>query len=193
LADFLADAEPVEVLKIVHIQAGHDPADPVAETRWLQAIADDPASRGMPNAIVARADFSRSDIEAVLAAHAQCSNLRGIRQILNVHADKRLDYVGRHYMAEAEWRRNFKLLGKLGLSFDLQIYPAQMPDAASLAADNPSVPIILNHTGMFADRASVAGWRQWRDGIRALAAQPNVSVKISGLGMLDHRWTVESF
>lgn len=28
--------------------------------------------------------------------------------------------------------------------------------------------------------------------MRALAACPNVAVKISGLGMVDHRWTVDS-
>jgi predicted TIM-barrel fold metal-dependent hydrolase len=28
--------------------------------------------------------------------------------------------------------------------------------------------------------------------MRALARQPNVSAKISGIGMLDHKWTIES-
>ena len=41
-------------------------------------------------------------------------------------------------------------------------------------------------------RDSVEGWRAWREGLRALAACENVSVKISGLAMFDHRWTVES-
>lgn len=192
LSHFDADAGSVEAVKIVHIDAGHDPADPVRETRWLQGIADDPASKGRPNAIVARADFSKADVEHTLAAHAESPNFRGIRQILNVHSNKRLDYVGRHYMAEPAWRERFKLLAKYGLSFDLQLYPHQMLDAAKLAAENPDIPIILNHTGMFADRNSIEGWRIWRDGMRALAKQPNISAKISGLGMLDHAWTTES-
>ena len=192
LEDFLADAGPVEVLKVVHIDAGHDPADPVRETRWLQDIADRPGSRGLPNAIVASIDLSRPDAGATLEAHAAAPNLRGVRQILNVHADPYFDYVGRHFMEEETWAGNFGLLGRHGLSFDLHIYPSQMPAAAALAAAHPDIPIVLNHTGMFADRGSVAGWRAWRGGLRALAAQPNVSVKISGLGMLDHRWTVES-
>ena len=192
LHDFLADAGPVEIVKIVHIDAGFDPADPVGETRWLQAMADMPASKNKPDAIIGSADLSRPDVEATLAAHAEARNFRGIRQILNVHADKRLDYVGRHYMHEPEWRGRFKLLRKYGLVFDLQIYPHQMAEAARLAAENPDTPVILNHTGMFADRDGVAGWRTWRDGLRTLAAQPNTAVKISGMGMLDHSWTVES-
>lgn len=192
LQDFLKAAGTIGVRKVVHIDAGFDPADPLAETRWLQAMVDEPALGGMPNGIVAAADLSRPDVERLLAAHAGHRNVRGIRQILNVHEDKRLDFVGRHFMAEDDWRKNFKLLARYQLSFDLQLYPAQMKTAAALAAENPDISIILNHAGMFSDRNSVNGWRTWRDGLRLLAEQPNLSVKISGLGMLDHHWTVES-
>lgn len=191
--EFLADAGQVEVLKVVHVDAGHDPADPVAETKWLQSQADAPDNRGLPQGIVAFADLSAPDVEDLLARHAQYPNLRGIRQILNVHPDPLYDYVGRHFMREPAWRRGFKLLRRYGLSFDLQIYPSQMPEAAELARENPDTTLVLNHTGMFVDRSTVAGWRAWRDGLRELAACRNVSVKISGLGMIDHDWTVESF
>jgi predicted TIM-barrel fold metal-dependent hydrolase len=186
---FLADAAGVEVLRVVHVDAGHDPADPVAETRWLQDLAARPP--GLPQGIVAAADLAAPDVAATLAAHAAFANVRGIRQILNVHDDPRKDYVGRHYMREAGWRAGFALLARHGLSFDLQIYPSQMAEAAALAAAHPDTQVILNHTGMCIDR-TLAGWRQWRDGLRALAAVPNVAVKISGLGMIDHRWTIES-
>jgi predicted TIM-barrel fold metal-dependent hydrolase len=32
----------------------------------------------------------------------------------------------------------------------------------------------------------------WQRGLAALARIPHVSIKISGLGMVDHRWTVDS-
>jgi len=50
----------------------------------------------------------------------------------------------------------------------------------------------LNHAGMFVDRTP-DGWKEWKEGLRTMAAQPNITVKISGLGMFDHNWTVESF
>jgi len=190
--EFLADADGVEVLKVVHVDAGHDPADPLAETRWLQSLADAPGSRGMPQGIVAYADLSMPGVDALLAAHAAHSSVRGIRQILNVHPDPFYDYVGRHFMREPAWLEGFKHLRRHGLSFDLQIYPPQMAEAATLARENPETQIVLNHTGMFVDRSEVEGWRTWRDGMRLLAGCPNVAVKISGLGMLDHAWTVES-
>lgn len=45
---------------------------------------------------------------------------------------------------------------------------------------------------MFVGRHSPAGYRAWRNGLRELAACPNVAVKISGLAMFDHCRTVES-
>jgi predicted TIM-barrel fold metal-dependent hydrolase len=51
LADFLRAAGEIEVLKIVHVEAGHVSSDPVAESRWLQSIADVPTSGGRPNGI----------------------------------------------------------------------------------------------------------------------------------------------
>ncbi|MDR5828466.1 amidohydrolase family protein [Caballeronia sp. LP006] len=192
LADLLRDAGDIEVLKIVHVDANHDPADPVEETRWLQGLADD-TGRGMPNGIVAGADLSADDAPAVLEAHAAFANTRGIRQILNVHENPLYDYVGRYFMHEPRWRRNFALLERFGMSFDLQLYPSQMNDAAQLAREHANTQFIVNHAGMFVDRSSVEGYRAWRDGMRALAACPNVAVKLSGFAMLDHEWTVESF
>ncbi|WP_322041830.1 amidohydrolase family protein [Paraburkholderia sp. J67] len=188
--DLLREAGDIEVLKVVHVEANHDPVDPVEETRWLESIAD--AGKGLPNAIVAAADLSAQNAPEILAAHAAFGRTRGIRQILNVHANPLYDYVSRHYMRDATWRKHFALLEQHGLSFDLQLYPAQMEEAAALARAHPGVALIVNHAGMFVDRNSVQGWRAWRDGLRVLAACPNVSVKISGLAMFDHAWTVES-
>jgi len=192
IGDLLRDAGPLQVLKLVHVDANHDPADPVEETRWLQDVADH-EGHGLPNAIVAGADLSADNAHEVLEGHAAFANTRGIRQILNVHANPLYDYVGRHYMRESQWRKNFDLLKRYSMSFDLQLYPSQMKEAAELAQEHPDTQFIVNHAGMFVDRSSVEGFRAWRDGLRALAACPNVAVKISGLAMFDHQWSIESF
>src|SRR5690349_18870277 len=56
--DFLRDAAGIDVIKAVHVEANHDPADPVEETRWLQSLADvgqnvEGIERWLPNGIVA--------------------------------------------------------------------------------------------------------------------------------------------
>jgi predicted TIM-barrel fold metal-dependent hydrolase len=81
--EFLEDG--IEVLKVVHVEAAHDPADPLAETRWLQLLADTLGNSGMPQGIVAYADLSAHDVGNLFVAHAKHPNVRGIRQILNGH------------------------------------------------------------------------------------------------------------
>ena len=119
--------------------------------------------------------------------------MRGIRYLLN-HEDGRPLYSATSrgdWLRDDRWRAGYALLSKYGLSFDLQIFWPQMAHAAALARARPGTQMILNHTGMprRRDREYVEGWRA---GMRALAAAPNVAAKISGLGMFDHDWTVES-
>ena len=190
LDDYLRDAGQggVRAVKIVHIEAGADPADALAETRWLQEIAD---ARGFPQAIVAHAELEKPGAAALLERHAAHRSVRGIRQILNWHPDPAKTYTPRDLLAEEAWHAGFARLAHHGLSFDLQIYPAQMSSAARLAALHPDTQLILNHTGMPVDR-DPEGIAAWRRGMRRLAAQPNVAVKISGLAMLDWHWSLQS-
>lgn len=174
--------------KIVHVEAGANPKDSLAETRWLQALAQE---RGFPQGIVAHAELNKPGVESLLAAHAAHPNVRGIRQILNWHPDPGKTFTRSDLLQDADWLKGFALLREYGLSFDLQIYPSQMPAAAALAGRHPDTPIILNHAGMPVAR-DAAGVDAWRTGMRALATQRNVSVKISGLAMLDWRWTPAS-
>jgi predicted TIM-barrel fold metal-dependent hydrolase len=191
LADFMADAAPFELARSVHLQAemAHELA--LAETRWLQSIADAPGSGGFPHGIVAYADLADPQVDRMLEAHAAFPNTRGIRQILNRHRDPGVSFVDRDYMREDVWQRGFGRLRAHGLSFDMQLYAPQMADGAATARRHPDTQIIINHTGMPVDR-DLEGLTAWRSGMCALAACPNVAVKISGLGMVDHHWTVES-
>jgi predicted TIM-barrel fold metal-dependent hydrolase len=62
----------------------------------------------------------------------------------------------------------------------------QMNGAAELAASAPKVTFILQHAGMLED-TSEEGWQVWRDGMKRLAAAPNVVTKLSALGTFIHR------
>ena len=190
LDEYLGDAAggDVHVRKIVHIEAGADPADALAETQWLQSLAD---ARAYPQAIVAYTALERAGAADLLERHAANRNVRGVRQILNWHPDPAKTYTPRDLLADEAWWAGFARLKHHGLSFDLQIYPAQMPAAARLASRHPDTALILNHTGMPVEK-DAAGIETWRSGMRLLAAQPNVAVKISGLAMLDWRWSEAS-
>src|SRR5690606_17417239 len=154
----------------------------------LQQVAD---ANPLPLVIVGNGDLGSPQFPALLDQHQQYPIFRGIRQVVNMHPDPKRSYTTRDLMAEGQFLEGLRELGRRGLSFDLQLYPHQMEIAAALAAKAPDARIILTHAGMWADR-DLAGWKQWKAGMRALAAQPNIVAKISGLGMLDNGWTTES-
>lgn len=187
LDDLLADAAGLRLVKSVHVEASA--GDPRHETGWLQQIADD---RGFPHGMVVHVPLDTPGAAQALAWHAGHRNVRGVRHILNWHPDRKLRFVDRDdYLTDRAWRAGFARLADHDLSFDLQIYPGQMGQAAALAHDFPQTPVILNHTGMPVGRDQDA-FASWQAGMHQLAAAPNVTVKISGLGMLDHHWTADS-
>jgi predicted TIM-barrel fold metal-dependent hydrolase len=187
LEEFLDEGEDeVEVLGAVHVEAF--PTDPVKETETLQAVAD---RSPIPLVIVSGADLRSPDLPALLDRHAQYPIFRGIRQVVNLHPKPEFSYGAPDLMADPAFLEGLKTLGRRGLSFDLQLYPHQMETAARLAAQAAGTQFILNHDGMWADR-DPAGWQVWKAGMRALAAQPNVAVKISGFAMMDPGWTSQS-
>jgi predicted TIM-barrel fold metal-dependent hydrolase len=187
-ADYLADAEGWDVRGIVHVDAGAVPEAALDETDWLQDMAD---ARGMPNAIIGFAALDDPGVETLLKAHSQRhANVRGIRHIVNWHADPQRTYTPRDVTQDAAWQRGFALLGKYGLSFDLQAYPAQFTALPKLIERHPEVPVIINHCGMMVP-GDPDGRSEWRAGMAALAACANVSVKVSGIGFAYRPWNLE--
>lgn len=176
LEDYRRESAKWNVIGMIHVDAGADPAQAVEETDWLQDIAD---REGMPNGMVAFAALDDPNVGALLAEHARRRNVRGIRHIVNWHAESRRSYTPRDVTRDETWQAGFALLGKHGLSFDLQAYPGQFAGLAKLIERHPEIPVIVNHTGMGVD-----GEEDWREGMNALAALPNVSVKISGMGFV---------
>jgi predicted TIM-barrel fold metal-dependent hydrolase len=86
-----------------------------------------------------------------------------------------------------QWLRNFALLRRYDLSFDMQLYPWQTEAAVKLIAGHADTQIILNHTLMPVDR-SKDGLALWRHSLQNYADLPNVVIKISGLGMAEGGW-----
>jgi predicted TIM-barrel fold metal-dependent hydrolase len=187
LPEYLGEAgHGISIVAAVHVEAF--PTDPLAEVRHLQTMAD---QSPIPIGIVGNADLTRPDLPDLLDRMMASGALRGIRKVVNRHADPRYTYVTADYLADPAFHRGLTSLGERGLSFDLQLYPHQTTDAAALVRANPGMQIILNHAGMWVDR-TLSGWQDWKAGLRRLAACPNVAAKISGLGMFDTGWTTES-
>lgn len=185
LDQYLADADGWDVRGIVHIDAGAHPDDALGETEWLQAMAD---ARGMPNGIVAFAALDDPGVDALLARHAAHPGVRGIRHIVNWHPDPRRSYSAADVTTSDAWLAGFGRLAAHGLSFDLQCYPGQLAHLSGVIAAHPETQVIVDHAGM-AIPGDEDGWGVWRRGMAALAALPNVAVKISGMGFTWRPWS----
>jgi predicted TIM-barrel fold metal-dependent hydrolase len=187
--DYRRDTRAWRVVKTVHIEAEWDRRDPVAETRWLETVK---AQHGLPTACVAYCALAGADAEAVLAAQAASPLVRGIRH--KPHAATSAPEARRGEpgsMDDRAWRRGYALLARHGLSFDLQTPWWHLDAASELARDFPQTQIVINHTALPSDR-SAEFLSAWRRALEAVAAAPNVAIKISGLGRPPHPWTAEA-
>ena len=188
-ADYERLAREANIVASVHVEANWDPADPTGESRWLDTLERPP---GIAERYVAHAALLDPGVEAILEQHAAHGRVVGIREILSWHPDpakRRLPDKDR--MDDPRWRANLARFRELGLSFDLLITPHQFESALRLVAAFPDTAFILNHCASPIDR-DAEGMQRWRDGLRQLAAAPNVAIKISDPVAYDPQWTPES-
>jgi len=184
---YRTDAGTHRVVKTVYVEAEWNPSDPIGETRWVSELA---AQHGIPNAIVAQAWLDRDDVADVLAGQAANPLVRGIRHKPRAAATPQAVVRGAPgSMGDARWRAGYALLERHGLHFELQTPWWHLAEAAELADAFPRTTIVLNHTGLPADR-SAAGLAGWRAALRPFAERPNVVLKISGLGLPGRPWSI---
>ena len=164
-ADLAAVAAVSGVGRTVAVQARQS----LEETRWLLSLADEhPLIAG----VVGWVDLRGQGVAAELARFADHPRLVGVRHVVQDEPDPRF------LMSEA-FVRGVRELGRFGLTYDLLVYPRQLPAAVELAGLLPEQPFVLDHVAKPAIKAGeIDGWR--RD-IRLLASRPNVCCKVSGL------------
>lgn len=169
---------------------GPEAMRPVGETTFVVEAEPD----GFIAGIVGMADLRVPEIGDVLAAHVEAGHgrFRGIRhasawdaspEIRESHTKPPPGLLG-----QDDFRRGFAALGRAGLRFDAWLFHPQLPELADLARAHPDVPIILDHLGGPLGIGPYAGRREevldgWRASMLDVAACPNVSLKLGGIGM----------
>jgi predicted TIM-barrel fold metal-dependent hydrolase len=180
LEEFLAEQQTAQMVGSVHVQCDPKLPDPVKETAFIQGISD---RAGHPIMIVGFADLTDRNFAQVLRGHLAHPNLRGIRQIISHLPDRpEISFAPVNLLDDQTWRAQFAQLADHGLSFDLQLYPEQMPQAAEFLAGHPDIPVVIDHLGSPYDQTE-AGLRTWEQGMAQLAQLPHISVKLGGSAM----------
>jgi L-fuconolactonase len=178
---------------------GPEEMRPVGETEFANGIAamcnSGACSKTKACAgIVGHADLTLgSRVEPVLSAlmRAGGERFRGIRHGVSWDADPSIvnpaSPVRPGLLANKTFREGVAVLNRLGLSYDVSLYHPQINELADLASAFPDLRIVANHVGGVLGIGAYRGKREevfsrWQASIKALAARPNVYVKLGGLG-----------
>ncbi|MDB5307593.1 MAG: Amidohydrolase [Gemmataceae bacterium] len=100
--------------------------------------------------------------------------VKGIRQVLHVKE------TPKGYCLDPKFVTGIKLLGELGLSFDLCGRPAELPDHVKLVDQCPGTRFVLDHCGNAKLTHTPAEREQWKKDMAEIAKRKNVVGKVSG-------------
>lgn len=146
----------------------------VEESRWLLQLADDsPIIRG----VVGWVDLRSEHVEEQLAELSPHPKFVGVRHVVQDEPDL-------NFMLGEQFLRGIALLPRYGLTYDILIFPTQLPAAIELVRRFPEQPFVLDHLAKpFIRNGTLSPWREQ---IRELAQAPNVWCKVSG--MVTEAW-----
>jgi L-fuconolactonase len=153
------------------------------ESRWLVTLADHaPTIKG----VVGWVDLRSECVEDQLAELSPHAKFRGVRHVVQDEPDDR-------FMLGGEFQRGIAKLQQFGLTYDILIFPKQLPAALELVRKFPGQPFVLDHIAKPSIKAgAIEPWKAW---IRELSQAPNVMCKASGMVTeADHkRWHSDDF
>ena len=139
------------------------------ESRWLLSLAErSPIIRG----VVGWVDLRSVRMEEYLAALAPHAKFRGVRHVVQSEPDV-------DFMLGAEFQRGIAALHQFGLTYDILVFPKQLPASIELVRKFPSQRFVLDHIAKPDIKAGTIS--PWREQIRELAKLPNILCKVSGM------------
>ncbi|MBI3960003.1 MAG: amidohydrolase family protein [Chloroflexi bacterium] len=184
-SDYLAATAGLGVVKAIYMEVDVAAEQQRAEANALIdlcALEDTPTVAAVISGRPASPDFA-----AYIRHYAAYPAIVGVRQVLHVHD------APRGLCLTPQYVENIRLLGELGLSFDICMRPGELGDAVKLAAQCPDTRFVVDHCGN-GNPYVIAGEEplpsenpfshtraQWMADMAALAALPNTICKISGI------------
>ncbi|MBA3312902.1 MAG: amidohydrolase family protein [Planctomycetota bacterium] len=182
IKDFRAAANGCNVTKSIYMEVDVHPAQQVEEARFAIGLCEDPGTQ-VSGAVIGGQPHDPGFAE-YLKQFAGVRAVKGVRMVL--HSSDRPPGL----CLTPQFVDSMKRLANVGFTFDLCMRSDELLTGAQLAAKCPQTTFVLDHCGNIGLPARDAAVRHvWREGIKAVAAQPNVVCKISGL--IDKTGTTE--
>lgn len=181
--EFRADIAGSGVTKSVYVQANWAANWFAEEAAWVARVH---AETGWPHAISAFCDMTQPDARRDLDKLAEEPLVRGIRHQMHHHHNPLYRFApDAETVGSDAVIANVARLADYGFIFELQIFAGQVDAALRLVEAAPDVTFVLQHA-MMPEDLSEAGLATWRAAMERIAAQPNVTCKLSGLGTFLH-------
>ena len=168
--DYLpSDLEPLLAAKQIDGSVAVQARQSVEESLWLLALAKaHPLVKGVIGWVDLRSDRVGDDLR-VLAANP---TFVGVRHVVQDETDPRF-VLGEGFI------RGLRQLRQHGLTYDLLLYPTQLPAAIELVGLLPEQPFVVDHLAK--PRIATGEIADWERDIRAIARHDNVCCKVSGM------------
>ncbi|QEL16012.1 amidohydrolase family protein [Limnoglobus roseus] len=174
----------LNVVKAVYMEVDVVPEQQQAEADYLVELCQ---SGKTPTCAAVVSGRPNSDGFAKYAGQFKGSKyVKGIRQVLHV------DSTPPGYCLDPKFVKGIQLLGDLGLSYDLCVRAADIPNFVKLVEQCPNTRFILDHCGNPGAKFTAAEADAWKKNTAALAAKKNVVCKVSGFlanGWEKGKWT----
>jgi L-fuconolactonase len=122
--------------------------------------------------VVGWVDLRSPDADERLQFFYQFPKLCGFRHIAQSEPDDR-------FLVEPSFMNGISLLREFKFTYDILIYPRQLPAALELVSHFPEQRFVVDHLAKPEIKSNNLG--SWLAGIRAVAENPNVYCKLSGL------------
>ena len=186
-ADYRKAAEGLNVVKAVYMEVAVRPDQHAAEAEHVIGLCRRKEAPTCAAVIGGRVEAE--GFKEYITRFSKAPEVKGVRQWL--------PQLQAGSPEEKRFVAGLRLLGKLGLRFDLLAAPARLPDCARLAGLCPDTRFILDHCGnpdatSFAKPAGQAAAQRWRKDLAVLAGHKNVVCKISGVvARAPEKWTHE--
>lgn len=164
-ADLERVARPEGMSGSVAVQARQS----LQESRWLLDLA---AAHPFIKGVVGWVDLQSPQVERHLAELAARPRFVGVRHVVQDEPDP-------GFLLREAFGQGLRHLARHRLTYDLLLYPQQLPAAVTLVGRFPEQPFVLDHLAK--PRIKAGELEPWGRDLAALARHENVTCKLSGL------------
>lgn len=172
-ADLIKATQPHDITGSVAVQARQT----IQETEWLLELA---ANYSFIRGVVGWVDLRSPSVIEDLERFSENDKFVGVRHVVQDEPDPR-------FLLGNDFVRGLRYLPAYNLTYDILVFPHQLPAAYELVKMLPDQPFVLDH--MAKPDIEHHAISEWKRHFNALSEHENVVCKLSGL-VTEANWNV---